>query len=153
MNFEDEALRESEEGAMDNDAEEAPRDLEGAPLPQQPPGHVAPEVVPNKPVAEVPPLPVVVDALKQILAELDVKTTNFGQVRRALAARLFVTEAALEPWRQQLASVSGAMSVFTSQAVSTAHESISVRVVKVEVDSVCFLLVEVHFPDGPRCSK
>ena len=118
MNFEDEeALREAEEGAMDNEAEEALRDLEGAPLPQQPPGHVAPEVVPNKPVAEVPPLPVVVDPLKQILAELDVKTTNFGQVRRALAARLCVTEAALEPWRQQLASVSGAMSVFTSQAV------------------------------------
>ena len=79
MNFEDEALRESEEEAMDNDAEEAPRDLEGAPLPQQPPGHVAPEVVPNKPVAEVPPLPVVVDALKQILAELDVKTRTLDR--------------------------------------------------------------------------
>ena len=118
MNFEDEeALREAEEGAMDNEAEEALRDLEGAPLPQQPPGHVAPEVVPNKPVAEVPPLPVVVDPLKQILAELDVKTTNFEQVRRALAARLCVTEAALEPWRQQLACVSDAMSVFASQAV------------------------------------
>ena len=45
---------------------------------------------------------IVVDALKQVLAELDVKTTNFGQVRRALAARLCVTEAALDPWRQQL---------------------------------------------------
>ena len=33
-------------------------------------------------------------------------------------------------------------------SVATAHESISVRVVKVEVDSVCFLLVEVHFLDG-----
>ena len=105
MNFEDEeALREAEEGAMDNEPEEALRDLER-------------EVVPNKPVAEVPPLPVVVDAIKQILAELDVKTTNFGQVRRALAARFFVTEAALGHWRQQLASVSGAMSVFTSPAV------------------------------------
>ena len=47
-------------------------------------------------------MPIVVDALKQVLAELDVKTTNFGQVRRALAARLCVTEAALDPWRQQL---------------------------------------------------
>ena len=34
---------------------------------------------PHNPVAEVPPLPIVVDALKQVLAELDVKTTNFDR--------------------------------------------------------------------------
>ena len=34
-------------------------------------------------------------------------------------------------------------------SVATAHDSIGVRVVKVEVDSVCFVPVEVHFPEGP----
>ena len=33
-------------------------------------------------------------------------------------------------------------------SVATAHDSIGVRVVKVEVDSVCFVPVEVHFPEG-----
>ena len=57
---------------------------------------------PHNPFSEVPPLPMVVDALKQVLAELGVKTTNFGRVRRSLAGRLCAVGAALDPWCQQL---------------------------------------------------
>ena len=44
----------------------------------------------------------VVDALRQVLGELDVKTTNFGQVHRFLTECLCVIGTALDPWCQQL---------------------------------------------------
>ena len=44
----------------------------------------------------------VVDALKHVLAELDVKTTNFGRVHRFSAERLCLIGTALDPWCQQL---------------------------------------------------
>ena len=50
----------------------------------------------------VPTLSMVVDALKRVLAELDVKTTNFGRVHRFSAERLCLIGTALDPWCQQL---------------------------------------------------
>ena len=44
----------------------------------------------------------VVDALRQVLGEMDVKTANFGRVHRFLTERLCVIRAALDPWCQQL---------------------------------------------------
>ena len=81
-------------------------------------GNVEPISVPNQLGAAVLPLPLVAGALKQILAETDVKTANFGQVRRALAFRLGVSEASLEPCREQLVYMTQSILQETDHAAS-----------------------------------